>query len=201
VQALIDAINNSPSPLTIISVGPSHTVAAALERQPGIAAKASFAGMQGSVRKGYDGGPVCPEYNVKADAPAARTALMAPWKKTVITPLDTCGFVKLSGKRFEALTHTRDPLTQAVLENYRIWAKKDSVTESSILFDTVAIYLAYPGPKPLLDFEDLRISVTKDGVTAVDPNGVPMSVATVWKSLDGYEDWLVQLLLRPAPTR
>jgi inosine-uridine nucleoside N-ribohydrolase len=195
VQALIDAVMNSANPITVISVGPSHTVAAALEREPKIPGKASLVGMQGSVRKGYDGGAVGPEYNVKANVPAAQKALLAHWQSETITPLDTCGLVKLKGAQFASLTRSKDPLVNAVLENYRIWAKKDKLTESSILFDTVAIYLAYPGPKPLLTLEQLNITVNDQGVTAIDPRGVPMSVATDWKSLEGYREWTVHLLL------
>ncbi len=197
VQALIQLLLNAPEPVTLISVGPSHTVAAALEREPRIAGHAYFAGMQGSVRKGYDGGPVCAEYNVKANVPAARKALLAPWLKCTITPLDTCGLVKLDGDRFQSLTRSTDPLVEAVLENYRIWAKKTDVTRSSILFDTVAVYLACPGPRTLLRLEDLRINVNPDGFTKIDPAGVPMSVATGWRSLGGYGDWIVRGLLSP----
>ena len=78
---------------------------------------------------------------------AAQKVLSAPWKKITITPLDTCGLVTLSGERFQKLVKSDDPLVKAVLENYRIWAKKGRVSElqsSSILYDTAAIYLAYP---------------------------------------------------------
>jgi inosine-uridine nucleoside N-ribohydrolase len=195
VQALIDAINQASQPLTIISIGPSTTVAAALDRQPAIAPKAFFVGMQGSVRKGYDGGAVSPEWNVKADIKAAQKALLAPWKQTTITPLDTCGLVKVRGERFATLARSQDPLARALLENYRIWAKKENVTESSVLFDTVGVYLAYPGSKPLVELEDLQINVNAEGVTTLDPKGVKMSVATVWKDLGGYEDLLVKVLV------
>jgi inosine-uridine nucleoside N-ribohydrolase len=198
VQALVDLLTQAPAPVTIISVGPSHTVAAALQRQPEIARHAVFVGMQGSVRKGYDGGAPCAEYNVKANVPAAQQALLAPWKKTVITPLDTCGLVRISGDGFQALTQSNDPLVKAVLENYRIWAKKDRLTESSVLFDTVAVYLAKPGPKPLLQIEDLKINVNGEGFTTIDPQGMPMAVATDWKDLNGYADWALKLLLSPA---
>jgi inosine-uridine nucleoside N-ribohydrolase len=150
------------------------------------------------VRKGYDGGPVGPEYNVKENVTAAGKALLAPWGKTVITPLDTCGLVRLKGARFEALKKNGDNLIAALLENYRIWAEKESVeelTESSVLFDTVAVYLTLPGPKPHIEMEQLRINVTSDGMTAVDPSGAKMSVATTWKDLDAYEDFLVEVLL------
>jgi inosine-uridine nucleoside N-ribohydrolase len=200
VQALIDLIKAAPSPVTIISVGPSHTVAAALGRAPEITTNAYFVGMQGSVRKGYEGGPVGAEYNVKENIPAAQKALLALWKKTTITPLDTCGLVRLNRARFQTLQAADDPLVRAVLENYRIWAGDKTPTESSILFDTVAVYLAYPGPKTLLRLEPLPITVTKDGITAIDPKGTPMAVATSWTDLNGYEDWIVEVLLRKGRT-
>jgi len=197
-QALIDTVMKAPKPVTIISIGPSTTVATALERQPEIASRATFVGMQGAVRKGYDGGPVGPEYNVHENIAAAKRALLAPWIKTVITPLDTCGLVRLTGPRFQALKKSRDKLIAALLENYRIWANKDSLqqlTESSVLFDTVAVYLALPGPKPYIRLEQLAINVTSDGMTIIDPAGAKMSVATSWKDLDGYEEFLLKLLL------
>jgi inosine-uridine nucleoside N-ribohydrolase len=206
VQSLIDAINASPVPLTIISIGPSDTVAAALGRQPDIAGRAIFVGMQGSVRRGYEGGAVCPEWNLRANIPAAKAALMAPWKQMVITPLDTCGLVRLQGARFAALKRCSDPVIQALLENYRVWAGKNSIdelTESSVLFDTVAVYLAWPGAKPLLTMEDLRIVVRDDGTTALDALGMPMSVAAAWQDLEAYYDLLVQTLSgeHPGPVR
>jgi inosine-uridine nucleoside N-ribohydrolase len=171
-------------------------VAAALEKDPRIAAKARFAGMQGSVRTGYATGTrPCPEWNVQAVIPAAQRVLSAPWKQAAITPLDTCGQVNLSGPRFQKLVDSNDSLVKALLDNYRAWAKNDNVHASSTLFDTVAVYLALPGPKPLLELEDLKIRVTKDAMTVIDPAGAPMQVATRWKDLDGYRDFLVNTLL------
>jgi len=201
-QAIVETINNSPQPITVIAVGPLQTMAAALEKAPGIASKASFCGMHGSVFKGY-GGSSKPsaEYNVRRDAQAARRVLTAPWRKTTITPLDTCGLVHLQGKRFQSLKDSSDPLVKALLENYRVWSNKRGqtgpLTHSSTLFDTVAVYLGRPGPKKLISFQTLRIVVTDDGFTRVDPAGVPMSVATGWKDLDGFRQLLVDTLLSP----
>ena len=198
--AVIDAINQSPRPITVIAIGPLHTLAAVLDRQPQVAAKASLAGMFGSVRKGYGGGPVSAEYNVKANATAARKVLSAPWRQITITPLDTCGLINLSGQRFQALKLSNDPCVRALLENYRIWAGKETIEQlqaSSVLFDTVAVYLANPGVKPLLELETLSIVVTDDGNTRIDPAGKQMSVATAWKDLDGFRDLLVKTLAGP----
>jgi inosine-uridine nucleoside N-ribohydrolase len=199
VQVLIDTIEAAKEPITLISIGPSDTVAAALAKRPDIAAKARFVGMQGSVRKGYDGGSPSPEWNVKCNIPAAKKALLAPWKEMTITPLDTCALVRVKGERFAALKRSGDPLVKAVLENYRVWSNVksiDELKESSILFDTVAVYLALPGPRALTTLEDLRITVGDDGSTLISPSGMPMRVATAWTSLDGYLDQLVATLLR-----
>ena len=192
--AVIDLIDRSPQPITVVSIGPLHTMAAVLGRQPQIAAKASFVGMHGSVRRGGT------EYNVTANVPAAQKVLSAPWRKITITPTDTCMLVTLSGQRFQTLKGSRDPRTQALLDTYRVWAGKKNLDElqaSSILFDTVAIYLANPGDRPLIQFETLPIIVTNDGFTRIDPKGKKMLVATSWKDLDGFRDLLVKTLTGP----
>ena len=61
----------------------------------------------------------------------------------------------------------------------------------------MAVYLANPGDKPLLNLEMLPISVTDDGITRIDPRGKKMWVATSWKDLDGFRDLLVKTLTGP----
>jgi len=207
VQALIDTVNAQASngtPVTIIAIGPLETLNAALARDPDIARKANFVGMMGSVRKGYDNKPKPEvEYNMHF-VPGSKRVFAAPWRSFAITPLDTCGLVKLSGSGFAQLKTNQDALVQAMLENYRIWLGKDTVaqlTESSVLFDTVAVYLADPGPKPLLGLETLNISVSDQGMTVIDPAGAKMAVATTWKDLAGYRDFLVRTLTGPPSQR
>jgi inosine-uridine nucleoside N-ribohydrolase len=200
VGAAIELIDRSPQPVTVISIGPLQTMAAVLDRHPQIAPKAILVGMQGSVRKGYTGGPVCAEYNVATDPAVARKVLSAPWRQILITPVDTCGLVDISGERFQTLKRSRDPCVQALLENYRIWSGKatvDQLQASTILFDTVAVYLANPGLKPLLRMETLSIRVTDDGFTRIDAGGQKMSVATAWTDLDGFRDLLLKTLRGP----
>ena len=55
IQALVDTLMRSPTPVTVICIGPLPNVAAALAREPRIAQHARLAGMDGSVRLGYDG--------------------------------------------------------------------------------------------------------------------------------------------------
>ncbi len=203
VQALIDTVNAQASngtPATIIAIGPLETLNEALTRDPDIARKANFVGMLGSVRKGYDNKPKPEvEYNMHF-VPGSKRVFAAPWRSFAITPLDTCGLVRLSGSAFEQLKTNQDTLVQAMLENFRIWSGKSTLaqmTESSVLFDTVAVYLADPGPKPLLGLETLNISVNDRGMTVIDPAGARMTVASTWKDLAGYRDFLVRTLTGP----
>ena len=81
--------------------------------------------------------------------------------------------------------------------NYRIWdrnMKKPVGAEerSSVLFDTVAIYLAFC--EELLLMEELGIRVTDDGYTLLDDNARTVRCAMDWKDLPAFEDFLVKRL-------
>jgi len=157
--------------------------------------------MFGSVRMGYDGSPTpAAEGNVVRAIRAAQQVLTAPWDITV-TPLDTCGLVKLDGTRYRRLLESKDPIVCAVIENYRIWSRSTKYasaaeSSSSVLFDPVAVYLAMF--EDLCGVERLNIRITNDGFTKIDPAGRSMKVATTWKNLDGYKDFLVNRLLGKA---
>lgn len=201
-QALVDVVNSlaeKKQTPTIIAIGPLHTLEAALKLDAGIAAKADFVGMHGSVRKGYEGNPQpCVEFNMTY-VPGAKTVFAAPWHGAAITPLDTCGLVKLGGAAFAKLKTSDDPTVKTLLESYRSWAQKksiDDLDESTVLFDTVAVYLA-GREKPLLELESLSIGVTDRGMTVIDPAGAKMNVATNWKDLAAYRENLVKVLTGP----
>ena len=198
VQALIDIVMGSPETVTIISIGPMPNVAAALAREPRIAQRARLVGMYGSVRLGYDGSKtVSAEWNVRADAKSCQKAFTAPWEIT-ITPLDTCGLVTLTGERYQRVRDSKDLIASTIIENYRVWSKANKAPDntaeqrSSVLFDTVAVYLATS--HDLCRMERLGIRVTDDGFTRIDERAKQMGVATEWKSLDEYRDFLVNRL-------
>ena len=200
-QAMVDAILASPEPVTVISVGPAPTLAAALRREPAIARNAKLVGMFGSIRLGYDGAPTpAAENNVKVDPAALRTIFEAPWEKT-ITPLDTCGLVVLDGPLWQRFKASDDPFARMILANHRVWAPRaewlpkdfDAEAQSSTLFDTVAVQLAFD--ESLVEMETLPLRVTDDGFTVVDTaNGVPVRCATAWRNLAAFEALLVARL-------
>jgi inosine-uridine nucleoside N-ribohydrolase len=204
VQALIDVIMGSETPVTLIGTGAVPNVRAALEREPRIAEKARFVGMHGSLRRGYGPGsePVA-EANVKGDPAALQAVLAADWDVT-LTPLDTCAQVQLGGERYQRVARSEAPLARAVMENYRIWWPRCPWCEgdpdlpdreSTLLFDTVAVYLAFA--EDLLEMEDLGVRVTDDGFTVIDPAAPRARCATGWKDLEAFQELLVERLAGP----
>jgi len=201
VQAIIDTIMDAREPITLLAIGPVTNLREALRREPRIAEKARFVGMHGSVFKGYGNRPeINVEYNVRVDIPACQAVFTAPWEIT-ITPLDTCGIVRLQGKKYAKVRDSNDPLLAALIENYRLWRKTSTPHEqpqgkkdeaSSTLFDTVAVYLAFAND--LCKMETLPIRVTDEGMTVVDTEAKKMQVATQWKNLAAFEDLLVERL-------
>ena len=201
MEALCSTIMESSDPITLIAIGPLGTVAGSLKMNPNITENARFVGMHGSIRMGYRGAPSpYPEYNVRHDIQSAREVFHAPWEKT-ITPLDTCGNIVLSGKHFERIMNCDNTIVNSIKENFEIWAKKNDLTElitqdkkTSILFDTVAIYLGFS--EELLKIEDLKIEVTDEGMTKISENGNSIRCATSWKDVQAFKDLLVNRLVK-----
>lgn len=202
VGAIVDTIMASADLISVISIGPVPNIAAALQRQPAITKNSRFIGMHGSIRKGYLGAAQpAAEYNIAQFPRAARKVFSTPWDIT-ITPLDTCGMVMLKDEKFQMVRDCSDPLTRAVIENHRLWMQgfgaqlykgMDPEVQSTVLFDTVAVYLAFA--ENLLEMETLNIKVDDKGYTVIAKSGQPMRCATGWKDLGAFEDLLVERLL------
>lgn len=192
-KAIDDVVAGSDRPVTIIGIGPLTNIADALIRYPRIMDNSRFVGMCGSVYKGYDGGSdVHAEYNIAMDIEAAKTVFTAPWDVT-ITPLDTCGIIRLDGDLYRRIADSHDPLAQAVIENYRIWlAGKPDEGRSSILFDTAAVYLAFS--EEFLDIREVGIRVTNDGFTVPDDCAKTIRCAVAWRDLAAFKALLTERL-------
>ena len=203
VRAFIEFVESSKEIVTVIAVGPVPSLAEAIEQRPEIAKKCEFYGMFGSFYLGYDGSKeISAEYNVANNVEAFRTVIGADWQSITLTPLDTCGIFYLYGEDYQEIWRaTSDPLLNAVIENYCIWASRvpwihcDFFTQkSSTLFDDVAVYMAYDGS--LLNYETLHFNVSKEGKTLVDANGIFVAkVATSWKDIKAFESFLTDRLL------
>ncbi len=200
VEALIDVVRSSPEPITILAVGPVPNLEEALRRAPDLAGRVRVVAMSGSVDRGYVGKPTPDaEYNVSADSDAARAMYEAEWD-LLIAPLDTAGQVQLKGDVYQRLIEADDALVKAILENYRIWAPTfrwadhDPDRESSVLYDALAVALAYDDS--FCRIEEVRLEVTDDGFTRRSSRGSPVRVALEWKrERREFEEFLVDRLL------
>jgi inosine-uridine nucleoside N-ribohydrolase len=208
VRALIDTAMAAKEPPTLVAIGPAPNLRAALEREPRLAGRLRLSAMCGSIRRGSDGRPPEPEWNIRCSVAAARAVLGAPWREAIVTPLDTCGQVRLSGERYARVRGSSDPLPRGLMEAFSVWCRhrdwcaKDPeyvTAKSTTLFDTVAVYLAIS--RDLVKTETMGVRVTDEGMTVPDPAARPLSWATDWKDLDGFEEWLAARLAASSPPR
>ena len=191
-------ILGSDEPITLCCIGPLTNIAKLLEVAPEIAPRTHLVGMQGSLDFGLEGEPgKIAEWNIAQDIKAAQKTLSAPWKSISLTPLDTCGRVRLRGEFYEKLDENRNPLIKLIMENYRIWNTltqyNDDKVESSVLFDTVAIYMCYADE--LIEFENIRVSIDDDGFINESEDGVMVRFARSWKDIDKFKNLLTDRLL------
>jgi len=200
VDAIVRTIRESADPVTIVAIGPVPNIAAALERAPDIVHNARFVGMHGAVRMGYNGNPdPCPESNVRWGPDELAAVFAAGWECTV-TPLDTCGIVRLTGDKYRRVYTCDRPSVRVLMENYRVWSapwlqnnRPDCTLLSSTLFDCVAVYLAFS--EDLVAMEDVPLRVTPDGMTVEEPGAPLVRCAMAWRDLGAFEDLLVDRLV------
>ena len=182
---------------TVIALGPLTNVAALCARHPDLIARCHFIAMLGSIAKGHrDAAGAISEYNVCGDIPAAQAVFKAPWKSVTITPLDSCGNIVLDGERYQRLLASGRPIPRCIRENYSAWRKQDAACPplpSSVLFDTVAVYLAFA--EELLVMRELRLEIDDDGFMRETAAGRPVRTALEWKDKEAYLDLLLHRLL------
>jgi len=202
VAAFRRLVDEADEPVTVISIGPTPSLAEAVERGPETVETCRFVGMHGSFYRGYDGEEPSAEANVRLDPDAFRTVIEAPWRDVLLTPLDTCGLVTLTGERYNRVWRaTDDPLVRSVIENNCVfaprvpwWPYDDFTRRSSTLFDSVAVYLA--ADESFVETRPLSFDVTDDGFTEPDEDGeFEARVALNWHDLDAFEAHLVAVLL------
>jgi inosine-uridine nucleoside N-ribohydrolase len=199
VQALIDAVHahKGRKPITLCVIGPQTNLGAALERDPSIAGRARVVAMAGSVHVGYDGAAQPqPEWNVHRDIAAIRAVFGAPWEIR-LAPLDVCGTLRLSGGRYLRVRDSASPLARVLIENYEAWTHRGqyAADASSVLFDTVAVYLCFS--ERLVQMKRVPLRIDDAGNTVVaEGDGRATECALGWRDRDAFEALLVERLTR-----
>lgn len=116
-----------------------------------------------------------PEYNVIADPAACRDTLRANFISKTLTPLDTCGTVVLRDALYDAVVKSSSVTAKAVTDGHLLWhaalpskhlhKRANPEKRSTVLFDCVAIFLAFSEQwmEPLK--EQCKLAVTTEGYT------------------------------------
>ena len=203
VGAMIKTIMGSSEPLKVIAVGPLPNLAEAYRREPEIVKHSEVIGMHGSIYTGYYGrDKPMPEWNVRTYIEEARIVFQSPWKMT-ITPLDTCGEIQITGKDYQRFLKSKSASAQTILEAYRAWLARpgydaetrwDAETCSTILYDTVAVYLAISTDWCVM--EDLGIRIDDRGSTLIDQNAKSIHCAIKWKNKKSFMDMLLNRMAK-----
>ena len=124
--------------------------------------------------------------------------------------------IMLSGTLYERFLKSDNLIVRSIKENFEVWEKKklevlqewdsdmllDNIepkllmakrNETSILFDTVAIYLGFS--EELINIEELKIEVTDHGSTQIGEKGNLIRCATSWKDVRAFKTLLVDRLI------
>lgn len=199
-DGLAEAIRliESVDEMTIIAIGPMTNLAELCRRRPDLVKKCRLIAMAGSIRKNFRDQPgTIAEYNVKIDIPASQTVFAADWKEFTITPLDHCGNMILTGELYRRILQSPAVIPQAVIGSYRAWQEffkqpDGWKTESSILYDTVAVHLA--ATDRYVKFEMMNLTVDDTGTLRTSAGGRQIRVAMGWNTVEEYKQELTAVL-------
>lgn len=212
IDRMIEIIMQATEEVVIMCIGPLVNIAEAARREPRIVGKTRIVGMLGSIRSGWSPtDPPVSEYNVICSTASARYVFKS-WKdgKITLTPLDTCGRIRLTGELYarwktEALSG-KSKVSAAILQNFDAWQQvrklkplKGSVVFddcSSTLFDTVAVFLAFS--HQYLAMETLNLAIENDGKMVIceqADKGTKVVCAMDWTDMPAFEQFLVDRLL------
>ncbi len=197
IAEAIRIIESRPETI-LIGIGPMTNLAALCRCRPDLMKKCRLTVMAGSIAKNYKDRPgIVAEYNITADIPAAQIVFSADWKEFTVTPLDHCGNMILDGELYQQLRRSQQAIPEMILKYYRKWldfhhSSEDYRTESSVLYDTVAVHLAFTDQYAL--FDNMNLIVDDAGFLRKAPAGRSVRVALDWSDIGQYKAQLVKTL-------
>lgn len=202
-------ITNSPTVVNIIAIGPMTNFPQLLKRYPDAAKNARIWAMAGSIHRGYNNAstPVA-EYNIAMCPWCMQVLLSAGWKSISLTPLDTCGTVRLDAQLMAEILAGENTSSLGVASSLMYFCifteayNCSSRGEYPVLYDTAAVLLMLPIAKDFIEFQELNLSVNSNGYSVIDNKaGVPVQVAIDWQSngLSNFEKALALALAGLSP--
>lgn len=164
---IIEKIHAYPGQVTLLCAGPATNVAAALQKDPSIAAEAA-----GIIYMGGDidipgSATAAAEFNWYYDPEAIRICLAADWKVQLVVPDDLGSQVKLSGAMFDKLgRRASSPAAKLALS-------QEAALRDTPAWDLLAAII-YLNPDLVTDVETRYLTVD-------DAPGIDSGRAVSWK--------------------
>lgn len=119
-----DRLARLPDGVEILALGPLSNIAAALDADPGLCARAALRVVGGSLSSRGFLPPIWPyEFNFARDRPAARRVLSAPWRSLVVYPLDVVSRMRIDAGRLYSIC-ALSPLGAYLVEGSRRWLRR-----------------------------------------------------------------------------
>lgn len=189
-EFIVQQINAHPGEITLVPVGPLTNIAAALDLDPGIAGKVKqMVTMGGAAYVCYNlQPPPCPEYNIRADIPAAQKVYSSGIPITMCG-LDVTAMLRFDAEKREQLAARGLPLTNALVELYKLWGH-----ETPVLYDPMALCMVID--PSLCQVERRRVVVTDEGVTRI-VEGEPNVSVCVKPDVERFFEFYPERVVKP----
>lgn len=189
-EFIVQEINAHPGEITLVPVGPLTNIAAALELDPGTASKVKqMVTMGGAAYVCYNlKPPPCPEYNIRADIPAAQKVYSSGMPITMCG-LDVTAMLRFDAEKREQLAGRGLPLTDALTELYKLWGH-----ETPVLYDPMALCMAID--PSFCEVEKRCVVVTDEGVTQI-VEGEPNVGVCVKPDVDRFFQFYIERVVKP----
>jgi inosine-uridine nucleoside N-ribohydrolase len=186
VEFLYEKLKAEPGRLTLVAVGPESNLARLLTEHPDCKPWIRrIVVMGGSVRVGYaNKPPIQAEFNIRADAQAAKTVFESGVPLTV-APLDATTMLKLDPAMLSRLFSSETPLVQQVRTLWQLWDQPSA----PVMYDPVAVTLCFT--ERFCTMEDLRLEVDEKGFTRT-VEGKPNARVAVGIEADEYLKFFVE---------
>jgi len=187
-ELIVEIVAARPGQVTLVPVGPMSNVAAALEIRPELAEEVDeIVIMGGGVWTGYRRNlePV-PEYNIRADVPAAQ-ALFESGAPIRMAGLEATAALQFDRFLQERLAACGLPLPQAMRGLLEVWP-----STTPTLFDPMAVAMVIE--PEVCDYELVCVTVDDEGLT-VECDGEPTCLLAVRPRIDRFFELLMSRLL------
>ena len=174
VDFLLEQIRRHPGEITLVAIGPSPNLGAAIDKDPATFRKLKRIVMMGGsinpVSDGFgDATPPHPEWNIKNDIGAAQK-IFTSGVPLFVMPLDSTIGLKLDEIRRNILFSRGTAMTDMLAVTYHQWVYGTHGQVTPTLFDPMTLaYLVKPSLCPVTP---LRVRVDDVGATLVEP-GAP----------------------------